>query len=93
MPFIPSQLSQIQARQILNDSNTNSSHIMDENRLNQQLQLMANELKPLTDVDMVELQKLYQQKHDAQNVSHAANLPFGASGLSGGGGKPPEGEI
>ena len=32
---------------------------MDEKRLNHQLQLMANELKPMTDADLAEVQGHY----------------------------------
>ena len=60
----PSQLSHIRESKHY-ETNTNSSQVMDEQRLGQQLQLMADQLKPLSTAELYEMQRHYQQQFAA----------------------------
>ena len=51
------------------ETNTNSSQVMDEQRLGQQLQLMADQLKPLNTAELYEMQRHYQQQFAAMTSS------------------------
>jgi len=61
---VPSQLSHHKMSKHY-ETNTNSSQVMDEQRLGQQLQLMADQLKPLSTAELYEMQRHYQQQFAA----------------------------